>query len=191
MDVQAGGYSGSESYKYVEPILYDRGGELLVVSPYIGMGYAKRLVALGKRKKVRVVTSRYSQQVCEYIQHHSRHLLYGYIKAFAILAMAAFVAAYFSLYLIAGIAVAGMALVSLVALLMYSLSRSSNIEVRVSYDRFVHEKAYISGGAAAVGSANLTYNGMHKNVERVEVITDPERVARLRTHFFDLWKSSR
>ncbi len=50
MDVQAGGYSGFESYRYVEPILKDSAGELLVISPYIGMGYAKMLVGLEKRK---------------------------------------------------------------------------------------------------------------------------------------------
>lgn len=188
-DLRVGGYSGSESYKYVEPILLDGGRELLVISPYIGISYAKRLVALGRRKRVRVLTSASSEVVSDYIRHRSRHALYGYLKAAVILGAGAFVSFYFSFYMVAGLALAVAALVLLASLVAYRHSRSSDVDVRISYERFVHEKAYISDSVAAVGSANLTYSGMHKNVERVEIITDPSRVARLRAHFFDLWKS--
>jgi phosphatidylserine/phosphatidylglycerophosphate/cardiolipin synthase-like enzyme len=191
MDDQAGGYSGSESYKYVDPILYSKAHELLVISPYIGMGYAKRLVAIGRKKKVMVVTSTYSQPVANYIRHHSRYLLYGYLKALVLLVVGALIAVYFSFYLIAVAALGMDLLFGLAALLSYKLSKNSKIEIRTSYDKFVHEKAYISDAIAAVGSANLTYNGMHKNVERVEVITDHSRIAHLRTHFLDLWKTCR
>ncbi len=191
MDFQAGGYSGSESYRYVEPILKDGSPELLVISPYIGMGYAKMLVGLGKRKSVRVITSSYSEQVRDYINRRSRYLLYGYLKAIVIFFVAALVSAYFSLYLISLGALGLAGILVLVALISYRLSRSSDIQIRTSYDRFVHEKAYISRDVAAVGSSNLTYSGMRKNVERVEIITDPERIKTLRAHFFDLWKSCR
>lgn len=188
---QAGGYSGSESYRYVEPILKDPSGELLVISPYMSIGYAKMLVKLGKRKRVRVVTSLYSEPVKSYINRHSRYLLYGYLKPIAIFAAGALVAAYFSIYLVALGAAVLAGLTCLVAFVAYRLSKNSDVEVRVSYDKFVHEKAYISEGAAAVGSANLTYSGMRRNVERVEVITDRGRIAALRGHFFDVWKASK
>ena len=190
MDDKAKGYSGSESYRYVEPILRDSSRELLVISPYIGMGYARMLVKLGRRKRVRVITSSYSEPVREYIGHHSRYLLYGYLKAIVVFIAAAFVAAYFSIYLISGAALALAGLLGLVAAATHRLG-GSDIQIRTSYDRFVHEKAYISGAAAAVGSANLTYNGMRKNIERVEVITDRERIGSLRIHFLDLWEASR
>jgi phosphatidylserine/phosphatidylglycerophosphate/cardiolipin synthase-like enzyme len=191
MDDQEGGHSGFQSYKYVDPILQCRARELLVISPYIGMGYAKRLVAIGRKKKVMVITSTYSQPVANYMRHHSRYLLYGYLKALVLLVAGALIAVYFSFYLLAIVALGIDFLFSLVALLMYRLSKNSRIEVRTAYERFVHEKAYISDAVAAVGSANLTYSGMHKNVERVEVITDPARIADLRTHFLDLWKTCR
>lgn len=190
-DRQESGYSGSDSYRYVDPILSDSGTELLVISPYIGMGYAKRLVKLGRRKRIRVITSAYSKSVSDHIAHHSRYLLYGYAKAAALFAAAGIVSAYFSFYLIAAFAAAGFGIIALIALIVYKLFRNSDIEVRISYDRFVHEKAYLSGATAVVGSANLTYSGMHRNVERVEVITDPSRIARLRAHFFDLWRTCR
>lgn len=189
-DLEAGGYSGSESYRYVEPILFSREAELLVISPYIGMGYAKKLVKLGKRKRIRVITSKYSEEVRGYIMKHSRYLLYGYAKAAVVIGIGGGVATYFSFYSLAAYAVAASVGVALLGLLNYMVSKSSDIQIRTSYNRFVHEKAYISGATAAVGSANLTYNGLKKNVERVEVITDPKRVASLRSHFFDLWKAS-
>lgn len=188
---QAGGYSGSESYRYVEPILKDSAEELLVISPYIGMGYARMLVKLGKRKSVKVVTSAYSEQVRNFIINRSRLVLYGYAKAAALFLIAALVSIYFSFYQVAAGAMALALLVILIALVVYKHSKNSHIEVRTSYDKFVHEKAYISETVAAVGSANLTYSGMRKNVERVEVITDHERIGVLRSHFFDLWKASR
>jgi phosphatidylserine/phosphatidylglycerophosphate/cardiolipin synthase-like enzyme len=191
MDAQAGGYSGSESYRYVEPILRDSSRELLVISPYIGMGYAKMLVGLGRRKRVRVITSKYSETVRGYIGRRSRYLLYGYARAAAIFVVGAIASAYFSFYQISLGALALAGITVLAAMVAYRLSKNSDIEIRTSYDRFVHEKAYISRDAAAVGSANLTYSGMRKNVERVEVITDPARIGVLRDHFFDLWKASR
>ncbi len=191
MDVQAGGYSGSESYRYVEPILKDSSRELLVISPYIGMGYARMLVKLGKRKRVRVITSAYSERVRDYVIHRSRHILYGYAKPIVLFLAAAFVSAYFSIYLAALAALALAGLLALAALAAWKFSENSNVEVRTSYDRFVHEKAYISQGVAAVGSANLTYSGMRKNVERVEVITDGRKIDVLRGHFFDVWKGCR
>jgi phosphatidylserine/phosphatidylglycerophosphate/cardiolipin synthase-like enzyme len=191
MDDRPEGYSGPSSYKFVDPILFDDGKELLVISPYIGMGYAKKLVKLGGRKKVRVVTSRYSEQVSKFITHHSRYLLLGYVRAIAVIVAGAVIATYFSLYDIALLAAGLGVVVALAAAGMYKISRSSDVQVRIVYDSFVHEKAYISEGIAAVGSANLTFNGMHKNVERVELIRNPSRIASLRAHFFDLWKQGR
>ncbi|MDE1865924.1 MAG: hypothetical protein KGH94_04790 [Candidatus Micrarchaeota archaeon] len=190
MDDRAGGYSGSDSYRHVEPLLFDRGKELLIISPYIGMRYARKLVGIGRRKRIKIVTSRYSQDVVAYIRRHSRYLLYGYAKAVSLLAIGAFVSAYFSFYAIAIFAAAGAALISGMGYVMYRLSRNSQIEARISYRRFVHEKAYISDCAAVVGSANLTYSGLHKNVERVEIITDQDRIEGLRTHFFEIWERS-
>ena len=189
MDIQAGGHAGSESYKYVEPILKDPSAELLVISPYMSMGYAKMLVGLGKRKRVRVITSQYSERVSDYISHRSKYVLYGYAKACLAFLIAAFVSLYFSIYLAGFAALALLGLSALVAFIRYKLSKNSDIEIGISYDKFIHEKAYISQSAAAIGSANLTYSGLRKNVERVEVITDPERIKSLRSHFFDLWKA--
>ena len=38
-----------------------------------------------------------------------------------------------------------------------------------------------------MGSANLTYSGMHKNIEHIEVIKEGDRIAELEKHFRQLW----
>ncbi len=64
----------------------------------------------------------------------------------------------------------------------------SNLKVKVAKGKFVHEKVYIGNDIAIVGSANLTYNGMHKNVEHIDVIKDDARIRQLREHFESLWR---
>ncbi|ABK78135.1 superfamily II DNA/RNA helicase, SNF2 family [Cenarchaeum symbiosum A] len=52
---------------------------------------------------------------------------------------------------------------------LMNLVRNNNVEVRMGDGRFNHSKCYIvstdKGGAAFVGSSNLTYGGLHKNME--------------------------
>jgi len=67
---------------------------------------------------------------------------------------------------------------------------NSNLQVKVITERFVHEKLYISGNTAISGSANLTYNGMHKNIEHIEVTKDESKIREMRRHFESMWNGN-
>jgi phosphatidylserine/phosphatidylglycerophosphate/cardiolipin synthase-like enzyme len=82
---------------------------------------------------------------------------------------------------------AAAALAALLAHHFYKKRDSGNLEVRFCTNVFVHEKLYIGNDKAITGSANLTYNGLHKNIEHIEVINSIERIGKLKSHFNDLW----
>ncbi len=73
-------------------------------------------------------------------------------------------------------------------LIAYSLARRSSIYLKVPKD-FVHAKLYVGDSVAVEGSANLTYAGMHKNLESVRLITDRREVEALKRRFWTLWNS--
>jgi len=84
------------------------------------------------------------------------------------------------------------AILLILVLLAYRKYRKtdSNIKVKVTKDKFVHEKLYIGSDMAIVGSANLTFNGMHRNVEHIDIIRSKDQIDRLKTHFESLWRSN-
>jgi phosphatidylserine/phosphatidylglycerophosphate/cardiolipin synthase-like enzyme len=65
--------------------------------------------------------------------------------------------------------------------------RGSNIRVKVVTNRFIHEKMYLSDDGAITGSANLTFSGMHRNIEHIDMVNDREKVRGLLGHFEELW----
>ena len=73
-------------------------------------------------------------------------------------------------------------------LFMIIYPKGSRIEFRKPKG-FVHSKFYIGENGAIQGSANLTYNGMHKNVENISIIRDQEGIEKLRKEFYKLWDS--
>ena len=77
----------------------------------------------------------------------------------------------------------------LVYLLVY-LNEAANkkgISLKVPKE-FVHAKLYIGDSKAIESSANLTFTGMHKNIEHARVIDSPEDLSKLRKEFESLWK---
>jgi phosphatidylserine/phosphatidylglycerophosphate/cardiolipin synthase-like enzyme len=62
-----------------------------------------------------------------------------------------------------------------------------NIMLKTTGEDFVHEKLYISDSMAIIGSANLTYNGTHKNIEHIEIIRDRGEIDELKRHFNSMW----
>ena len=72
---------------------------------------------------------------------------------------------------------------------IYALRDDRSIELRVPKG-FVHAKMYIGEKTAIVGSANLTYAGMHQNVEHIDVIRDRGQIADLKKQFFSMWNSA-
>lgn len=183
-------YSGSSTFKYIDPMIERGSGELLIISPYIGDRYANMLMRAGNRRRVRVITSRSSAEAAKRIMGGSMHGVWNAAKAAVLFVVAAFVGIYVGMAIVfeaaAALALASFAL----SAYRYKSKGKSNINVRMP-ERFVHEKMYISEALAIVGSANLTYSGTHTNIEHIELIRDPDRIDALVRHFNELWDASR
>lgn len=180
------GYEGADSYKHVDPLLNDRGTRLMLISPYVSPYYARMLLRVARRKRIRLITSdsKININALKVMHAGSRP---AYAKAMLYLLVLAVALYYFGL---AAFAIAASAAFAALLILLLDASRNkSPIDVKVMGKVFVHEKAYISDSRAVVGSANLTYAGMHKNIEHIEVIEDPAEISRLASHFEQLWAS--
>lgn len=183
-------YSGDSSYRFVDKLIKSEGGKLLVVSPYISNGYAKLLISEARRKRVYVVTSQssleYENSVLKGIPEIGA--MKRYLKPVAYFSIITAFAVYFNFgYLIYPL----LAIVLLFVGLTYLTYRKTraNFQLKVSRDKFVHEKLYITDREAIIGSANLTFGGMHKNIEHIQIIRDEKRREQLEEHFNRLWAS--
>ncbi|WP_018249064.1 phospholipase D-like domain-containing protein [Orenia marismortui] len=77
-------------------------------------------------------------------------------------------------------------------------SNNKNVEVRAydrrSYGRYakMHRKEIVIDNQIVItGSANFTYSGLSKNIERMLIIEETETANKLFNEFNDLWKQSR
>ncbi|MGC8669725.1 MAG: phospholipase D-like domain-containing protein [Candidatus Micrarchaeia archaeon] len=178
-------YSGSQSFKYIDKLINSRDKELLVISPYISNYYVRLL--LHKKKNVRIITSESSMSKNSLLCHLSTHSLLGHLKAIT----------YFIVFgivlLLLNLKVAYTAAFIIAALLFANLIKNAitgfktNINVKIVKNPFIHEKLYIGKDLAILGSANLTYNGTHRNVEHIEIITDKHKIKELKDHFEEYW----
>ncbi|HUY70443.1 MAG TPA: phospholipase D-like domain-containing protein [Candidatus Baltobacteraceae bacterium] len=183
-------YSGDSSYRFVDKLIAADSRKLLVVSPYIGNSYAKMLISEARRKKVYVVTSQssleYDNSVLKGIPEIGA--MKRYLKPMAYFSVITAFAIYFNLsYFVYPL----VAIVLVFVALTYLTYRKtqSNFMLKVSREKFVHEKLYINDSEAIVGSANLTFSGMHKNVEHIQMIRDMKKRDALEDHFKKLWSS--
>lgn len=182
-------YSGTESYRYVERLIRD-GKDLSIISPYVSLRYAKMLSNHARRHRVRLITSRSptNEDALSYLGKHAGTYR-RWAKASLFLAVLAALGFLLDLYYV----YPALAAVS-TSLAIVSASKYGKGEARLSFriagGAFVHEKLYLSKGTAIVGSANLTFNGLHRNVEHIEVITEGNRLETLYRHFNELWRSS-
>ncbi|HUY70047.1 MAG TPA: phospholipase D-like domain-containing protein [Candidatus Baltobacteraceae bacterium] len=183
-------YSGDSSYRFVDKLIMADSRKLLVVSPYIGNSYAKLLISEARRKKVYVVTSQssleYENSVLKGIPEIGA--MKRYLKPMAYFSVITAFAVYFNLsYFVYPLIAIVLVFVAL-TYLTYRKTRS-NFLLKVSREKFVHEKLYINDREAIVGSANLTFSGMHKNVEHIQMIRDMKKRDALEDHFKKLWSS--
>lgn len=180
------GYSGNETYKFIDELLNDDGKSLRIVSPYIGISYARKLLKLAKRKKIYILTSGDDKKKDE----DAVKLLLGSsgklnLKLLFLFLIAEGMLFYLKFYLYGAI---------VLALLVFGLYLETvrkvgipNLHVKIATTKFIHEKIYISHNKAIVGSANMTWSGTHKNIEHIEIIKDLGRVRELSQHFDKLW----
>jgi phosphatidylserine/phosphatidylglycerophosphate/cardiolipin synthase-like enzyme len=183
-------YSGNSSYRYVDKLIKNSDRELLIVSPYISDYYTKMLIKEAPKKKIRIITSESSLSYKD--SSLGKYVIKGiwsYVKAIGFFLFLDLVSAYLQFYYITAILTA---MVLVLAIFAYRKHKKtiSNIKAKIAKKRFVHEKLYIGEDLAIVGSANLTYNGMHRNLEHIDVINDSDRIKDLKSHFEVLWANN-
>ncbi|MEM0142603.1 MAG: phospholipase D-like domain-containing protein [Candidatus Parvarchaeum sp.] len=172
-------YSGSNSYIYVEKLIKDS-KELLIVSPYIDEHYAHFLISNSRGKKIKVISSSLDKKA-------ERILTQGITVRYLIFGLIFFAIANMFEYLMFGINevfIIGTSLFLIIFLVIFP--KGSKVEFRKPKG-FVHAKFYIGDNEVIQGSANLTYNGMHKNVENISIIHDEKDIEKLRKEFYKLW----
>ncbi len=181
------GYSGSDTHKYIDKLISDNARSLKIITPYLGISYARTLVQLSTRKHIYVIVSgdstKKDEDAVKFIAKKGRHIdrkpiFYGSLVAIGLA--------------IIGVYPLALSIAALLVVYIYTagiyLPKHRNIIVKIATDRFIHEKMYISDTSAIVGSANLTYSGTHKNIEHIEIIKEPKKVKELGDHFDVLWK---
>ena len=67
-------------------------------------------------------------------------------------------------------------------------ANGSTVKLKIP-SKFVHAKMYIGDAEAIRGSANLTFKGMHKNIEHIELTSDPVQIKELEKQFWRIWSS--
>ena len=181
-------YSGDSSYKYVDRLIKGDSQEIGIISPYISDYYTKMLLKETGNKRIRVITSQSSLGYRDStLGNFIIKGIKGYLKALLFFLILDAISIYLQFNYTTAIISAIIAITALLTYLRYR-SQKSNLQVKVIRDRFVHEKVYLAENEAIIGSANLTYNGMHKNIEHIEVIKDRDRINGLKSHFEEMWK---
>jgi phosphatidylserine/phosphatidylglycerophosphate/cardiolipin synthase-like enzyme len=181
-------YSGSASYREVEKLLYGRGRGLSIVSPYLSRYYVRKLAGIARRKRIRLITTaQTAKEERELVRYLGRRGASIWLKALIALLLFIALSALVGFWFLALMAMQALALDSML-LTISAARRKPNIEVRFVRGVFVHEKLYISEKQAITGSANLTWSGMHKNIEHLEITRNPDRIRALADHFQELWE---
>lgn len=178
-------YSGDSSYRFVDRMIDGGTSTLRIVSPFISVSYADRLLRAARGRRVYVITSG-SHGNDEAVGVLVKGRRTGIFRPAAYLTVLSAALYLFKLYLFAT--------VSLLMLVLFGYAavarrrrRLPNLHVKVVTNRFIHEKLYLTDEEAVVGSANLTYSGMHKNIEHIDVTRDQAKVTKLTDHFNELW----
>ena len=173
-------YSGASCHLYVERLLR-KGRKILIVSPYIDRYYARFIMSNMRDKDVRIISSS--------MEKEAEEILSGSWDSITIAGTAALLALAEVFGFVAGANIIDLSsLLFILGLLAMAVLRLRKGSVRIKVPKeFVHAKLYISESEAIHGSANLTYNGMHKNVEHIEIVRDSESVERLRNEFMRMW----
>lgn len=189
MGEQSKSYSGDETYKEIDKLIKEKTrSELLIVCPYINKYYARMLIWASGRRHVRVITSNSVVSSDAIRLMRKSRAGSGYIKAAIYFIILEVVFFFLKLYYLEVLLMPIVAILLAIAVKRASKLRN-RIEVKVSDSKFIHEKLYISGSSAVLGSANLTYSGTRKNIEHIEVIYDIGRISALKDHFNSLWRA--
>ncbi len=179
------GTSGSNSYKLIDE-LFKKSNELMIISPFISKNYAYTLLHYSQSKKIRIILSNSKSNIAALEILNTKKSSYGGIKLFLFILILLSVSIILNFNVISFFL-----LIILIMLLVYiinkRISNKNNLSIKVPKGKFVHEKLYIGNNYAIAGSANLTYSGMHKNIEYMKIISDQNELKGLKEHFNSLW----
>ncbi len=177
-----GSYYGKRAYKYVDRLLRES-RDLLIVSPYIDDYYASYLARHSRGKKIYIISSSIASTAAKKLRRDDS--LGGSFTAAFITVSVNWLLFVLNdsnpLFTFSSVTI-GMALVFL------SLTHRNSIFLKIPQE-FVHAKMYVGDSEAIEGSANLTYAGMHKNIESIRQVVDPKAVDALKRQFWTLWNS--
>ena len=176
-------HTGSDCHRYVDRLIRSS-KELMIVSPYVDQYYADILRRSSGGKKVLLISSSIDWRAAKELGRRRHIFIFAALSI--LLAMLDISELYVNSLTFANL----FATVFLIGVLaLFLLRGGGNVQLRKPL-KFVHMKLYISESQAIQGSANLTYNGMHRNVEYIEIISDPSVINALRKEFMELWKNS-
>ncbi len=176
-------HTGSDCYKYVDRLIKSS-GELMMVSPFVDKYYAEFLRRNSRHKKILLLSSSIDRSAQKALGRRPHPLAFA---AMAVILAVLCLSEYYAGVLTPVNILASAFLISVLA--FFLLGGKPNVDVRRP-EGFVHMKLYLSERQAIQGSANLTYSGMHRNVEHIEVINNPEVIDQLREDFLKLWARS-
>ncbi len=171
-----------DQYKHVEKLI-KKSRRVLIVSPYIDYYYADFILKHSRGKKIYIISSSLEKSA-------ERLIKKGSFPSLSLLATTAFIISYLLLYEL-GIYYMPLLIIGILSFFIFvfriSRRKPRNIYLKIP-KRFVHSKFYIGEDTAISGSANLTYRGMHSNIEHIEIRKDPEYIKELEKEFWRLWK---
>jgi phosphatidylserine/phosphatidylglycerophosphate/cardiolipin synthase-like enzyme len=187
------GYSGTESYKYIDKLINGSSKTLKIISPFIGPHYARMLISQARKKKIYIITAPPTDSAFGSSQAKSIELLKERVWVIgagpsATAALLGVVALALSQYFYAALLFLLAVAILCAAVYLYMKGRGRPM-LKVAKGRFIHEKTYITDKTAITGSANLTSSGTHGNVEHIEIIDDKKRINELSRHFDSLWNT--
>ncbi len=173
--------TGAGSHAQVEQLIR-RGREIYIVSPYIDNYYAALIRRHAGRKRFYILSSS--------MKGNARRILESRGSWASVAVFAASVVVILCILFALSLLSPGIAVLAVLAVLariaVFKHFSGNRIRLKVP-GRFVHAKMYISERMAITGSANLTYNGMHSNIEHMETVYDPRTILELKKQFWKIW----
>ena len=170
-----------KQYKHVEKLIR-RSKNVFIVSPYIDEYYAKFLLRYALNKKIYIISSSPDEKA-------KKLLTKGGFPTLTLLLSIIMFLFYYLLRLASlsymFILIMGFLLFALF-IVRLSTRKPKSIKLKIPKE-FIHAKFYIGDDEAITGSANLTYRGMHKNIEYLEIRNDPDYIKKLKTEFWRMW----
>ncbi|MGC8662335.1 MAG: phospholipase D-like domain-containing protein [Candidatus Micrarchaeia archaeon] len=162
--------------------LIKKSSEVLIVSPYIDIYYAKFILRNSKNKRIYIISSSMDRKVKKLLEQGN----------FPATSLALFLTFSFAALIISAVGFGNFIFIFSILFLAIFLFRlkmrkPGGIKLKIPQN-FVHAKLYIGNSMAIIGSANLTYRGLHKNVEHIEIHEDLEYIKKLKEEFWRMWK---